>query len=97
MILRTVHMTFKPEAIEPFLALFEAHKLAIASQPGCQSLQLIQDPTRPECIGTVSIWDRLADLDAYRNSALFAEVWPLTKAGFAKPPLAQSHSLLWAS
>ena len=97
MILRTVHMTFKPEATEAFLSLFEQHRQAIAHQPGCHSLQLIQSTENPEEMGTVSVWENQEALDAYRHSALFAVVWPATKALFADLPHAKSHRLLWAS
>lgn len=97
MILRTVHMTFQPERVGEFLALFERHRRQIASQPGCTSVQLIQDPAEPHRMGTVSIWESEDALNAYRNSALFGEVWPATKALFAEPAVAKTHSLLWAT
>ena len=97
MILRTVHMTFQPERVGEFLALFERHRRQIASQPGCTSVLLIQDPAEPHRMGTVSIWESEDALNAYRNSALFGEVWPATKALFAEPAAAKTHSLLWAT
>jgi len=97
MILRTVHMTFKPEAVPEFLILFAQHRKAISQQPGCRSVQLIQSVDTPEELGTVSTWDNQESLDAYRHSALFAVVWPATKALFADRPQAKSHQLLWAS
>ena len=97
MILRTVHMHFRPEAIPEFLALFESHRDAIASQPGCRAVHLIQSLEVPERIGTVSLWACPEDLEAYRRSALFGAVWPATKALFASKPVAESHRLLWSS
>ena len=97
MILRTVHMHFRPEAIPEFLALFESHRDAIASQPGCRAVHLIQSPEAPERIGTVSLWACPEDLEAYRRSALFGAVGPATKALFASKPVAESHRLLWSS
>ena len=97
MILRTVHMTFRPECVDAFLQLFEQHREAIAGQPGCQSVQLIQDPRAPHCLGTVSVWEGEQALNAYRNSPLFGTVWPATKALFASSPSAESHRLLWSS
>lgn len=90
-------MEFLPEKRSEFLMLFERHKADIASQPGCRDLKLVQDEAQPACISTVSMWDAQEDLDAYRKSALFAEVWPATKALFAAPPTAHSHTVLWAS
>ncbi len=97
MILRTVHMTFQPESVSAFLALFERHRDDIAGQPGCHSVLLIQDPGAPHRMGTVSVWEGEEALNAYRHSDLFGEVWPATKALFAEPPVAKTHSLLWAT
>ena len=97
MILRTVHMHFRPEAIPEFLALFETHRNAIAGQPGCHAVHLIQSPDAPERMGTVSLWESPGDLEAYRQSDLFGTVWPATKALFASKPAAESHRLLWSS
>lgn len=97
MILRIVHMHFREEAIGAFLDLFEQHKQSIAAQPGCRQVHLIQSPEHPDRMGTVSLWDSQAALDAYRQSALFAEVWPATKALFASKPTAESHDLRWSS
>ena len=42
---------------------------------------------------TLSFWNAQDDLDIYRKSALFGEVWPASKALFAAPPEAQSYEL----
>ena len=97
MILRTVQMHFRPEAVSEFLKRFEIHRDAIAGQPGCQWVHLIQSPEHPERMGTVSLWETQDDLDAYRMSALFGTVWPATKSLFASRPHAESHRLLWSS
>jgi len=97
MILRTVHMHFRPEGVSEFLQLFETHRDAIAGQPGCEWVHLIQSPEHPERLGTISLWKEQNDLDAYRSSALFGTVWPATKALFASRPQAESHRLLWSS
>lgn len=97
MIVRIVHMAFRPETLPPFLALFEQHRDAISGQPGCTQLQLVQDPEDPLALMTISTWDGPEALDAYRGSALFGEVWPATKRLFSAPPRAQTLSLLWAS
>ena len=97
MIVRIVHMEFIPEKRTAFLNLFERYKADIAGQQGCRDLKLVQDAVHDSRISTVSLWDSQTDLDAYRNSTLFAEVWPATKALFAAPPTAQSHTVLWAS
>ena len=90
-------MHFRPEAVSEFLKLFETHRDAIAKQPGCQWVHLIQSTEHPEHMGTVSLWDTQNDLDAYRMSELFGTVWPATKSLFASQPHAESHRLLWSS
>ena len=97
MILRTVHMSFRPNMVDAFLELFAQHRESIASQPGYHSVQLIQSHDHPEQLSTVSVWDSQHDLDAYRKSVLFSQVWPATKSLFADPATAKSHRLLWAS
>jgi heme-degrading monooxygenase HmoA len=42
-------------------------------------------------VSTLSIWASSGHLNAYRKSALFGEVWPQTKSGFAHPPRAESY------
>lgn len=92
-VLRLVHMTFSPEAAADFVALFEQHQAAIAEMPGCGGVILVERPAA-EGIGysTVSRWRSVADLDAYRRSALFGKVWPATKRLFACPPTATSFT-----
>lgn len=98
MIVRIVSMHFKADAIAPFLALFNHKKEQIRRQPGCSLLELIQDINDPQKISTYSYWDNEDALNAYRDSDLFKEIWPLTKALFDKKPEATSflkiHSLL---
>ena len=86
MILRTVHMHFRPEAVPEFMALFETHREAIAAQPGCRGVHLIQSPDSPERLGTVSIWDSASDLDAYRHSALFGAAGQPPLVNVPPPP-----------
>ena len=97
MILRIVHMHCRPDAIEEFLGLFGKHREAIAGSEGCRSLKLIQSQDQTSTISTISIWDSEKDLDAYRRSPLFAEVWPRTKTLFATSPQAESHTILWST
>lgn len=90
MLIRIVRMTFRPEAVAEFLQVFRASEDQIRAQPGCRHMELWQDADEPNVFGTHSHWDSAADLDAYRRSALFGEVWPATKKLFAAPPLAFS-------
>ncbi|GAB3841646.1 putative quinol monooxygenase [Hymenobacter jeollabukensis] len=90
MLIRIVRMTFRPEAVAEFLDVFRASEDRIRQQPGCRHMELWQDAEQPHVFCTHSHWDSAADLDAYRRSALFGEVWPATKKLFAAPPLAFS-------
>lgn len=90
MVLRVVRMTFVPALTPDFLALFQASEARIRQQPGCRRLELWQDANDPAIFCTFSHWETAADLDAYRRSALFGEVWPATKRLFAEPAYAFS-------
>ena len=90
MLIRIVRLTFKPECVADFLAIFRASENEIRNMPGCRHLELWQDADTPQVYCTHSHWDSAADLDAYRRSALFGQVWPATKALFAASPLAFS-------
>ena len=90
MLLRIVKMTFRPEAMETFRAQFAAHKEQIRAFPGCAHLELWQDRQRPEVFFTYSWWQQPEDLENYRQSAIFRDLWPRTRALFAAQPEAWS-------
>lgn len=90
MLIRVVRMTFAPDQVPAFLALFHDSENRIRQQPGCRHLELWQDADQPNVYCTYSHWDSAEALDAYRKSSLFGEVWPATKRLFAAPPLAFS-------
>jgi len=94
MLIRIVRMTFVPEQVPAFLALFQATKQQIRQQPGCRHLELWQDAETPNIYCTHSHWDDESSLNGYRKSALFGEVWPTTKKLFAAPPLAFSSHIV---
>lgn len=87
MIVRLVKMTFRPEATAEFDALFERYHQQIRHFPGCTHLQLLK---ADNVYFTYSHWEAAHQLDDYRQSALFKEVWPATKALFAAPAEAWS-------
>lgn len=96
MLLRVVRMTFEPAQVPAFLALFQASAARIRQQPGCRHLELWQDADQPHIYCTFSRWASAAELDNYRRSALFGEVWPATKRLFAAPPMAFSSTVVGA-
>lgn len=81
MIVRLVKMTFNAEDVPKFEALFAKYHQQIRNFPGCTALQLLKDG---HTYFTYSLWEKAQDLENYRHSELFQEVWPATKVLFAK-------------
>lgn len=84
MIVRIVKMTFKPDKVNDFLNVFHTYKTYIRNQPGCTHLDLLNDISNPAIFFTYSKWDAEADLNRYRDSELFKNVWAQTKILFAE-------------
>ena len=61
---------------------FELMKNHIRNAPGNRFLELYQDKKNPCILFTYSYWETESDLENYRNSALFDEVWTFTKKLF---------------
>ncbi len=84
MINRFVKMTFDSACIDAFKQLFDEHKKAIRNSPGCLYLELLNDIKHPHIFFTYSKWETEEDLNKYRHSATFKEVWPKTKVLFCE-------------
>ncbi len=84
MIIRLVKMTFDPAQVGRFEELFVGWGPRIRSFPGCLHLELLRDVNDPRIFFTHSHWQRAEDLQAYRQSPVFAEVWPTVKSLFAE-------------
>jgi len=82
MIIRIVRMHFEDEGVEAFLEIFQIHKNAIRKVKGCTHLELLKDVNHPNVYTTLSHWKKAGDLEAYRNSELFKEVWGKVKPLF---------------
>ena len=78
-------MTFKPECCDAFLQIFHQYKNEIRHAEGCSHLDLLRLHHEGSVFFTYSMWLDEKYLDQYRNSAIFATVWPQTKALFAAP------------
>ena len=87
---RIVKMTFELEKCDDFQTFFNEIKDQIQSQPGCQEVKLLRDNANSGIFFTFSIWEDQAALDAYRQTELFAKVWPTVKLWFAAKPEAWS-------
>lgn len=90
MLIRYVRMTFKEEKVEDFLSVFHATKHLIRAMKGCNHLELQRDINNPAVFMTCSHWDSEQDLNNYRDSDLFNEVWGKTKIHFNDKPVAFS-------
>ena len=94
MIRRIVKMVFRPEETETFQDIFEQSAPFIRQQQGCLHLELWRDENDARIFFTYSLWESPQDLEAYRNSELFATTWTKTKQLFADKPQAWSlHQL----
>ena len=69
---------------------FNLIKERIRNFKGCSFLELYRDKNQPNIFFTYSYWDTEADLENYRNSTLFKEVWANTKSFFNDKPEAWS-------
>lgn len=90
MLVRIVKLSFHPDKIPAFLDNFELVKNQIRNFPGNRLLELYQDKTNASIFFTYSYWDSEEDLENYRKSELFTEVWDFTKKLFNDKPEAWS-------
>jgi heme-degrading monooxygenase HmoA len=90
MFIRIVKMSFHEENIPKFMENFNLIKEKIRNAPGNRYLELYQDKNNPEIFFTYSFWETEEDLENYRKSALFDEVWTFTKKLFNDKPEAWS-------
>lgn len=90
MLVRIVKMSFHEENIPAFLGNFEIMKDKIRNAEGNRFLELYQDQNNKSIFFTYSYWETETDLENYRNSELFYDVWKFTKKLFNDKPEAWS-------
>lgn len=90
MFVRIVKLSFHEENIPAFLENFETIKDRIRSAPGNRLLELYQDKNNKSIFFTYSYWETEKDLENYRTSEFFNEVWSFTKKLFNEKPEAWS-------
>lgn len=90
MFVRIVKLSFHEEHIPTFLENFEIMKDKIRNAEGNRLLELYQDKTNKSIFFTYSYWETEQDLENYRNSELFYDVWAFTKKLFNDKPEAWS-------
>jgi quinol monooxygenase YgiN len=91
MLIRTVRMTFRPDAVDEFMRIYAASSPHIRAFPGCRHLELWRDARYSNILTTCSHWDGADDLERYRASTLFRDTWSRTKPLFAALPEAHSY------
>lgn len=97
MFIRIVKMRFKKNKIDEFLSNFNKNKDKIKSFKGCNFLELYRDKNDPTIFFTYSYWESEIDLENYRNSELFKNVWNNTKQLFDDKPEAWSVDKIYSS
>jgi heme-degrading monooxygenase HmoA len=90
MFVRIVKMSFKENNIEEFLENFHQNKESIRNFSGCRLLELYRDKYDENIFFTYSYWNCEQDLQNYRDSELFKNVWSVTKTLFSDKPVAWS-------
>ena len=90
MFIRIVKMSFQEEHIPKFLENFDVMKEKIRGSNGNTFLELYQDKNNPCIFFTYSFWETEHDLENYRQSELFYDVWTFTKKLFNEKPEAWS-------
>ena len=83
-------MSFHEDKVEAFLDNFHEVKHHIRNFPGNRFLELYRDKQNPSVFFTYSYWDSEQDLENYRKSDLFVDVWAYTKQFFNDRPQAWS-------
>ncbi|MFY0714013.1 antibiotic biosynthesis monooxygenase [Seonamhaeicola sp. NFXS20] len=90
MFVRIVKMGFHEMHIDTFLSNFNTNKKQIRNFKGCKFLELYRDKNNPNIFFTYSYWETENDLEQYRQSELFKNVWNKTKVLFNTKPEAWS-------
>lgn len=93
MITRIVKLTLKEENCSAFEQLFKNQNQAIKNQNGCIDVKLVKDINKIGVFFTISKWNSEKDLNAYRHSELFQDIWPTIKPMFAAKAEAWSTNI----
>lgn len=90
MLVRIVKMSFQPDKIEEFLINFHENKSKIRNFKGCDRLELYRDKNDHNVFFTYSFWQTEENLECYRDSDLFKNIWAKAKVLFNQKPEAWS-------
>jgi len=83
MITRIVKLTIDEAHIFDFRLAFRDNHNRIVGFPGCSDVRLVHDLRNPCVHFTISVWDAESDLDNYRHSEVFEEIWSTVKPWFS--------------
>lgn len=90
MLTRIVRLTFQPDRVDDFVAIFEGSEVLIRGFDGCLGVRLMRDTEAGNVFFTISQWESAGHLERYRGSEIFRSTWARTKELFCAPPLAHS-------
>ena len=82
MITRLVKLTIQPTRYREFIALYSQAQKQIRLFDGCVGLELLHDASKSNIVFTISKWKTENDLNGYRNSEFFVNVWNSVKPMF---------------
>ena len=90
MFIRIVKLSFQEDKVTEFLEYFDTIKSRIRHFQGCEFLELYRDKSQDNVFFTYSYWNDVQDLEAYKSSEAFNEIWPFVKTLFKDDPEAWS-------
>ena len=90
MLVRIVKLHFQEDKVDDFLAFFEKTKYKVNDFPGCLGMKLLRGSDDPSIIFTYSHWEKAENLENYRKSDTFGEIWTCIKPWFKNKPEAWS-------
>jgi hypothetical protein len=82
--IRIVKLTIKEECIELFHHFFVQHHEIIKKSNGCIDVNLLQSIHSKHIFFTYSNWNSADDLENYRSSDTFKNIWAKVKPMFAE-------------
>ena len=94
MIVRLVCMKVQPEKLAEFKRIYVSACDRIRSFNGCLFLQLLGDTEGESTVYTISHWRSQEDLEAYRHSEFFRDIWKRLKPLFRDKAWAHSTMVL---
>ena len=94
MIVRIVKMTFKPEFISKFIECEKGKHDTIKNFEGCTHLDVLNDKKNLQIFFTYSYWNSETELNNYRNSDFFRNMWGNVKKMFAEKPQAWTTRII---